>query len=423
MGGHEEGHRLFAKGSLVEVRIDQEGFDGAWYVATVVNIPSETKKIRTSSSGKYLVKYQTLLADDNGSEPLVEHVDDVKFLRPLPPTETTDDQNHQHSFEVNDIVDAFHRDGWWTGVITRVVDNSKFAVHFHNPPDEIEFSSSVLRVHREWVDCKWVRAKKQGIREPKGGRCYQRKKRGRQHESVMQSTSTVARGDSMSDKNQSLPLEKCSVFWKRIESMEVFQVMPQKPHFRPLDNCEESVREGSAIVRGRLSELLSKKERQGELQEKSKEVEKEILKQKLEKSKMAEESCKKWKELEKQIIFDTLQNVMKDKEIAFLQTQLDVIGEALQSARCDFGRLVASPCSRNKGAKKILFYPRQHHVLVAHNGCQASIPPFSGRLGLYIEGSVSPIRIIVEGDSLNAPLMKGELALGLRVALLIVPIL
>ncbi|XP_022770793.1 nodal modulator 1 isoform X1 [Durio zibethinus] len=45
---------------------------------------------------------------------------------------------------------------------------------------------------------------------------------------------------------------------------------------------------------------------------------------------------------------------------------------------------------RNNGEKKILFYPRQHHVLVTNDGCQASIPPFSGRLGLYLEGSVSP---------------------------------
>uniref|UniRef100_A0A5B7C2M8 Putative nodal modulator 1 n=1 Tax=Davidia involucrata TaxID=16924 RepID=A0A5B7C2M8_DAVIN len=73
--------------------------------------------------------------------------------------------------------------------------------------------------------------------------------------------------------------------------------------------------------------------------------------------------------------------------------------------------------SRNSGEKKILFYPRQHHVSVSHNGCQASIPPFSGRLGLYIEGSVSPplsgvyIRIIAVGDSHNAPLKKGDLAL------------
>lgn len=74
--------------------------------------------------------------------------------------------------------------------------------------------------------------------------------------------------------------------------------------------------------------------------------------------------------------------------------------------------------ARNNGEKKILFYPRQQHVLVTNDGCQASIPPFSGRLGLYVEGSVSPplsgvnIRIIAAGDSPNALFKKGDLALG-----------
>ncbi|KAI7745608.1 hypothetical protein M8C21_033454 [Ambrosia artemisiifolia] len=44
---------------------------------------------------------------------------------------------------------------------------------------------------------------------------------------------------------------------------------------------------------------------------------------------------------------------------------------------------------RSESEKKILFYPRQHQVKVAQDGCQA-VPSFSGRLGLYIEGSVSP---------------------------------
>lgn len=70
----------------------------------------------------------------------------------------------------------------------------------------------------------------------------------------------------------------------------------------------------------------------------------------------------------------------------------------------------------SKMEKKILFYPRQHQVKVAHDGCQASVPPFSGRLGLYIEGSVSPplpdviIRIKAAGDSRNAQIKKNELA-------------
>ncbi|KAH9626869.1 hypothetical protein KSS87_002269 [Heliosperma pusillum] len=66
--------------------------------------------------------------------------------------------------------------------------------------------------------------------------------------------------------------------------------------------------------------------------------------------------------------------------------------------------------------KKFLFYPRQFQIIVAHEGCLAPVPIFTGRLGLYIEGSVSPpisgvsMRIIAAGDSHNAPLKKGELA-------------
>ncbi|XP_071689841.1 uncharacterized protein [Rutidosis leptorrhynchoides] len=72
--------------------------------------------------------------------------------------------------------------------------------------------------------------------------------------------------------------------------------------------------------------------------------------------------------------------------------------------------------TRNKNEKKILFYPRQHQVKVAKDGCQASVPTFSGRLGLYIEGSVYPplsdvtIRILASGDSHDAQIKKNELA-------------
>lgn len=54
---------------------------------------------------------------------------------------------------------------------------------------------------------------------------------------------------------------------------------------------------------------------------------------------------------------------------------------------------------------------------MTQDGCQASIPPFSGRLGLYIEGSVSPplsdvyIRIIAAANSHNGPIKKGDVAL------------
>ncbi|XP_019421853.1 PREDICTED: nodal modulator 1-like isoform X2 [Lupinus angustifolius] len=73
--------------------------------------------------------------------------------------------------------------------------------------------------------------------------------------------------------------------------------------------------------------------------------------------------------------------------------------------------------SRNDGEKKFLFYPREHHVSVADDNCQAYVPTFSCRLGVYIEGSVSPplsgvdIRVFAAGDSSIASLKSGELVL------------
>lgn len=73
--------------------------------------------------------------------------------------------------------------------------------------------------------------------------------------------------------------------------------------------------------------------------------------------------------------------------------------------------------ARDDGGKKILFYPTKQHIAVTQDGCQSSIPPFAGRLGMYIEGSVSPplndvvVKIIAAGDSRSAPLKQGDLAL------------
>ncbi|XP_031274126.1 nodal modulator 1 [Pistacia vera] len=72
---------------------------------------------------------------------------------------------------------------------------------------------------------------------------------------------------------------------------------------------------------------------------------------------------------------------------------------------------------RNSEERILLFYPRQHHVSVTNDGCQAPIPPFTGRPGLYLEGSVSPplsdvhVRIVAAQDSQIAPLKKGDLVL------------
>ncbi|CAL5433517.1 unnamed protein product [Camellia sinensis] len=160
--GVQRKQQLFPKGSLVEIGSDEEGFKGAWYVATILDTPSSSYRSSSPSSKKkndlFFVEYQSLL-DDDGSTPLREHVK-PDFVRPLPPPPSSE-SDLVPSFELYDVVDASYRDGWWTGVITLVLNNSRFIVTFQNPPDEIEFGVSELRVHREWVDGKWVLPEKQ----------------------------------------------------------------------------------------------------------------------------------------------------------------------------------------------------------------------------------------------------------------------
>lgn len=70
---------------------------------------------------------------------------------------------------------------------------------------------------------------------------------GSQKSIVMQSLVDDVLGGIVRYKDQSLPFVKNTPIWKAIESMEAFQKMPQNPHFRTLDSCKESSREGLAI--------------------------------------------------------------------------------------------------------------------------------------------------------------------------------
>ncbi|KAK6118462.1 hypothetical protein DH2020_047794 [Rehmannia glutinosa] len=116
------------------------------------------------------------------------------------------------------------------------------------------------------------------------------------------------------------------------------------------------------------------------------------------------------------------QETLVDGTIARLvSAEVDQSGAAVYeySVWANFGgKLIFVPRdSRNDVGNKILFYPRQQHVSVAKGGCQAPVAPFSGRLGLYIEGSVSPplshvyIRVLAQTDSHISTLKQGDTAL------------
>ncbi|KAL2934981.1 DUF724 domain-containing protein 3 [Bienertia sinuspersici] len=145
-----EYEEIFKKGTIVEVSSEDEGLRGSWYTATVIRtISRKTHKI--------LVEYHNLMADDEGSKPLREYVDAI-LVRPIPPREP------HLVYSLMDDVDAFHNDGWWEGVVTQVVLDSSsssssyfYSVFFRCSREQILFSSSDLRLHREWVRANiWV---------------------------------------------------------------------------------------------------------------------------------------------------------------------------------------------------------------------------------------------------------------------------
>ncbi|KAM1956607.1 hypothetical protein ACFX16_025997 [Malus domestica] len=145
--------QLFGVGSEVEVRTDEEGFKGALFRATIVTSPTNSASKKRKRA---LVEYKNLVTED-GSKQLKEYVDS-EHLRPTPP------QLADRNFEEGDAVDADYRDGWWTGVVGKVVENnSKYSVVFDNPPDLIEFQKDRLRLHQDWVNGEWVRPNKQEV--------------------------------------------------------------------------------------------------------------------------------------------------------------------------------------------------------------------------------------------------------------------
>lgn len=131
--------RFFRNGKVVEVRSDEEGFEGAWYTAVIKDYLGD---------GKYLVEYLTLMTDDE-TAPLKEEAR-AEDIRPYPP------QPPQVPFRPLDKVDVWYNDGWWTGVISKVLSRSTFMVYFSTTNEELVFKEPYLRIHQDWIYRKWV---------------------------------------------------------------------------------------------------------------------------------------------------------------------------------------------------------------------------------------------------------------------------
>ncbi|XP_068336187.1 DUF724 domain-containing protein 3-like isoform X3 [Pyrus communis] len=214
--------------------------------------------------------------------------------------------------------------------------------------------------------------------------------RKRRVELATESPAVAAVSGNGTEEKQEFPFVKSSPVWKTIETLEVFKKFPQNPHFRPLIECKEEYREGSAIgnmitfssladkisrlrfddhrnvlgsileslldlekygfnvtvLRGRVNDLLSVKDRHGRFQVESKDAEHKIMEHSHEKTKLVEDAehiAKKIIELQDKHASMKSEMEAKDHEIARLKMHMDSMNEGIQSSRSDFEKLALAP--------------------------------------------------------------------------------
>ncbi|XP_010512617.1 PREDICTED: DUF724 domain-containing protein 7-like [Camelina sativa] len=186
-----------------------------------------------------------------------------------------------------------------------------------------------------------------------------------------------------SESTMVLPFVKKSPLWKVLESMEVFEAVPQRPHFSPLLESEEEFREGDAIgtmvkftallekvknlqvddpissikridecflklekhgfdvttPRSRISKLVSIKESQTSALEELKAVEEKITENDNKRRKCEQDIV----ELQRQEVLMKEAKVALDKEIALMQSHAEVLDQQVQNVDQEFWAIVTAP--------------------------------------------------------------------------------
>ncbi|GJU59597.1 agenet domain-containing protein [Tanacetum coccineum] len=126
-------------GQKVEISFEENRLCGAWFPADVVE----------DLGGNFLlVEYKC--AGINGGEKLRRVSVDHHHIRPSSP------KFKDTSFGLFDKVEAFFDFGWWSGVVTKNLADSRYIVYFKNTNKVKELGRRELRPHAEWKEDKWL---------------------------------------------------------------------------------------------------------------------------------------------------------------------------------------------------------------------------------------------------------------------------
>ncbi|KAM0007156.1 putative Agenet-like domain-containing protein [Helianthus debilis subsp. tardiflorus] len=252
-------------GLKVEISLEDERFRDVWFPATIV---------QDLGNNWFLVEYKEL------QRVSVDHL----HIRPLRP------DFRDHEFHFSREVEAFYEFGWWSGVVTKALADSRYVVCFKHTNKVKEFSLPELR-----TQLKWHWEKEIWFFPPKpiryGDRLWPPQESVDLQESAGSGSSSSSCSDSSVDlqdsaaqivngtsnsvekslgsvsevagqtpsvnfdippsitigNDQKPSFEKRSSFWETSQSIEAFRLFPQNPHFRPLDKINECARERHAI--------------------------------------------------------------------------------------------------------------------------------------------------------------------------------
>ncbi|CAN6171416.1 unnamed protein product [Urochloa humidicola] len=151
-------------GTEVEVRIDDDGYYGSWYEATVVGFdPGAGRRI----PAQYTVTYSHLNSVDGPISVAASHV------RPRPPPPSPPPR-----FLLHDIVEVFDCRGWWSGIVVApepdpADPDSRVTVAFPITAEVLPFSPDLVRPRRDYAGGEWVPSRAVvSIQPRRGARVY-----------------------------------------------------------------------------------------------------------------------------------------------------------------------------------------------------------------------------------------------------------
>ncbi|WOG83874.1 hypothetical protein DCAR_0103052 [Daucus carota subsp. sativus] len=139
---------LFSKGKRVEVSLEKVENCEVWFPAVV---EEET------GNNCFLVEYQCI--GKNGVPESLRVKVDFLHIRPSPP-------QFVKNYDLLEKVDAYLDFGWWSGVITKELPDSKYLIFFKQTKKQRIVNQSEIRAHMEWKEGNWFSASQELLQSP-----------------------------------------------------------------------------------------------------------------------------------------------------------------------------------------------------------------------------------------------------------------